>query len=43
MRFSIKTIRKKPDYYTQLVHEIIIQQTQSFFDLLSLIPDGQLT
>lgn len=43
MRFSIKTIRKKPDYYTQLVHEIIINQTQSFFDLLSLIPDSHLT
>ena len=36
MRFSIKIIRKKPEYYTQLVHEIIIKQTQDFFSLISL-------
>jgi hypothetical protein len=43
MRFSIKSIRKKPKYYTQLAHEEIINQTQKFFDLLSLIPDNTLT
>lgn len=42
MRFSIKSIRKKPEYYTQLAHEKIINQTQSFFDLLSFIPDSHL-
>jgi len=42
MRFSIKSIRKKPKNYTQLIHEIIINETQSFFDLLSLIPDFNL-
>jgi len=42
MRFSIKSIRKNAKNYTQLIHEIIINETQSFFDLLSLIPNRYL-